>query len=200
MEKGPDCPHTGNVRFFPLRRHATLHKAFKATADTLGAHPRRRILWAVAFFVSGLAAAVLVGAGKSDAQDDYAPLDPITTYPSTGPTNTSPAPRPSPLRTPSTTSPATTPAPTPRPPRNTVVIKGTSVEDFRFSPRTLRVRRGRLVRWSWNGDAPHNVAFRRLRKRSRTASEGRFRLRFGRRGTHRYLCTVHGFRGKIVVR
>lgn len=178
-----------------------LRKAFKATADTGGACPRRRILWAVAFSVPGLAAAALVGAHQSNAQSDYPPLDPPTTpYPDTTPTSPAPTPLPTPNQTPTTTSPAPTPSPTPSPSKNTVVIKGTSSANYRFSPRTLRVRRGKRVRWSWNSNAPHNVVFRRLHKRSRTARQGRFRLRFGRRGSYRYLCTVHDFRGKVVVR
>lgn len=180
-----------------------LQEALKATADTARAFPRRRILWAVTFFVPGLAAAVLVGAGQSEAQDDYPPLEPpATTYPETSPTTTSPAltPSPTPNQTPTTTSPAPTMFPTPRSTKNTVVIKGTRLTNYRFSPRTLRVRRGKRVRWSWNSNAPHNVVLRRLHKRSRTAAQGRFALRFSSRGTYRYLCTVHDFRGKIVVR
>ncbi len=179
-----------------------LGRAPKATAGTVRASPRRRILWAVAISVPGLAAAVLVGAGQSSAQDDYPPLYPPTTYPDTSPTTTSPAPTPSPTpnQTPATTSPAPTPSPAPRPANDTVIIKGTRGANYRFSPRTLRIRRGMRVRWSWNSNAPHNVAFRRLRKRSRTASQGRFTLRFRRRGSYRYLCTVHDFGGKIVVR
>ena len=179
-----------------------LRRALKATAGTVRESPRRRVLWAVAFSVPGLAAAVLVGAGQSDAQSDYPPLDPPTTYPDTTPTTTSPTrtPSPAPNQAPTTTSPTTTPSPAPRPAKNTVVIKGTRNANYRFSPRRLRVRRGQRVRWSWNSNAPHNVVFRGLRKRSRTASQGRFTLRFRRRGSYRYLCTVHDFRGKIVVR
>ena len=179
-----------------------LREALKATADFARAFPRRRIVWAVAFFVPGVAAAVLVGAGQSQAQDDYPPLEPpTTTYPETTPTTTSPAvtPSPTPNQAPTTTAPGPTASPAPGSTKNTVVIKGTRSATYRFSPRTLRVRRGKRVRWSWNSNAPHNVVFRRLHKRSRTASDGRFALRFRRRGTYRYLCTVHDFRGKIVV-
>ena len=79
-----------------------------------------------------------------------------------------------------------------------VVIKGTS--SYRFSPRTLKVRSGRSVKWSWHSNAPHNVVFRKLHKRSKTGNSGNFKLRFSKRGSFRYVCTVHGFTGKIVVK
>lgn len=176
--------------------------ASKATADALLASPRRRAFWSLAFAVAGVAAAALVAAGQSDAQDDYPGVNPpVTTYPdTTTPTTTSPAPGPSPGLTPGTTSPAPVPSPIPRPAKGTVVIKGTSISSYRFSPRTLRIKRGKRARWSWTSNAPHNVVFRRPRKRSKTASQGRFALRFRRRGTYRYVCTVHDFGGKVVVR
>ena len=116
----------------------------------------------------------------------------------------SPGTTPPPGSTPTTTSPTSTPAPTTSPNsttrKNTVVIKGTSGDGYRFSPRRLRTRRGKRITWTWNSNAPHNVVFRRPRKRSKTADQGEFKLRFRKRGTYRYLCTVHDFGGKIVVR
>lgn len=178
-----------------------LRSALRATPGTAPASRRRR-LWAGAL-CAGLAGAALVGVGPSDAQDDYYPTDPPTTDPGSTPTTTSPPPAASPGSSPTTTSPTPAPSPTVTPPtagKNTIVIKGTSSANYRFSPRRLTVRRGKRVTWRWNSNAPHNVVFRRLRKRSRTASEGRFKLPFRRRGTYRYLCTVHEFGGKVVVR
>jgi plastocyanin len=177
---------------------------FKATSGPAQAFRRRRTLWAVALGVPSLAGAVLIGAAQSEAQYEYpeypAPPPPTTPTPGAPPPTTSPGQTPSPGAPPPTTSPAPTPSPSPKPTRNTVVIEGTSTVDYRFRPRTLRVRRGKRVRWTWNSNAPHNVVFRKLRKRSRTAPQGSFALRFRRRGTHRYLCTVHDFGGKVVVR
>jgi plastocyanin len=79
-----------------------------------------------------------------------------------------------------------------------VVIKGKST--YRFSPRTLTVKRGQGVKWSWNSNAPHNVDFRRLHKKSKTGDRGSFSLHFAKRGSFGYVCTVHGFTGKIVVK
>ena len=171
-----------------------------------GAAPRRapqfvrRLPWVVAF-CAGLAAAALVGAGQSDAQDDYYPTYPPTTSPgTTTPTTTSPGTTPLPGFAPTTTSPTSAPPPISTPRKNTVVIKGTSGDTYRFAPRRLRIRRGKRVTWTWNSNAPHNVVFRRPRKRSKTTSRGEFKLRFRKRGTYRYLCTVHDFGGRIVVR
>jgi plastocyanin len=62
------------------------------------------------------------------------------------------------------------------------------------------VKRGKRVRWTWNSNAPHNVRFRKLHKQSKTVRRGTYRLRFAKRGTYRYVCTVHGFTGKVVVK
>ncbi len=144
----------------------------KAAAATGDARTlaRRRIIKAAGVGLSGVAAAASVGAGQSAAQ-----------YP----TPTMPTP----------TAPATTPAPA----RNTVVIKG-SDGIYRFSPRTLKVAKGKRVRWRWRSDAAHNVTFRQLNKHSKTREQASYALTFRTRGTYRYVCTVHDFTGKIVVR
>jgi plastocyanin len=148
----------------------------------------RRKPIAVVVALAGLVTAGVVGAGVSGAQ--YGPYPPSATQTSTSPSYT----------TPTTTSTTPAPAPTRKRAKNTVGIKGTSIADYRFSPRTLKIKRGKRVKWSWNSNAPHNVKFSRLHKKSRTVKRGSFRLRFKERGTYRYLCTVHGFTGKVVVR
>jgi plastocyanin len=126
---------------------------------------------AAAVALAGLAMGGSVGAGMSSAQ--YPPPD---------------------------TTPSPTPAPTPKPSKSTVVIKGTSISNYRFSPRTLKIKHGQRVKWSWKSNAPHNVTFRKLHKHSKTVQHSTYRLRFAKRGTYRYLCTVHGFTGKVVVK
>ena len=79
-----------------------------------------------------------------------------------------------------------------------VVIKGSST--YRFSPKTFKVRHGHRVTWRWNSNEPHNVTFHKLHKHSKTGDSGSFKLRFAKRGTYRYECTIHGFTGKIVVK
>jgi plastocyanin len=79
-----------------------------------------------------------------------------------------------------------------------------SLEDVRFTPSSVQVKRGDRVRWTWNdGATPHNVSSRgTLRFRSSsTKTRGIYVVRFNQAGTHRYLCTIHpGMAGKVVVR
>jgi len=83
--------------------------------------------------------------------------------------------------------------------------KTVTIEDVDFSPGTVRVSRGDRVRWVWR-DGPytqHNVRSRGSRRfeGSGTKTEGTHTVRFRRRGTYRYVCTVHmGMEAKVVVR
>ena len=83
-------------------------------------------------------------------------------------------------------------------PANT--IKGNYSRGYHFKPRKLTVKRGTTVTWSWNSDAPHNVHVHGRKHHSRTDTAVKhFRLKFKHAGTFKYKCTVHGFKGKIVV-
>ena len=79
---------------------------------------------------------------------------------------------------------------------HTVVLKG-----LRFRPSTVSIRRGESVTWLWrDGRIEHNVAFGALR--SRTQASGSYTVRFTRRGTFGYECTLHvaeGMHGKVIV-
>jgi plastocyanin len=72
----------------------------------------------------------------------------------------------------------------------------------RFIPSTLTIKRGESVTWVWrDGSTRHNVTGPGFR--SRTQSHGTFTVRFGRKGTVHYRCTIHvaeGMVGKVVVR
>jgi plastocyanin len=87
--------------------------------------------------------------------------------------------------------------------------KSVSVEDDFFSPKARSISRGDKVVWRWKGSNPHNVRFRsapsgaKRPKGSSTKSSGRFARSFSRRGTYRYVCTIHedsGMKGRVVVR
>lgn len=89
------------------------------------------------------------------------------------------------------------------------VTKSVSVRDDLFSPSAARVSRGGKVVWRWKGDNDHNVRFRSApggAKRPRGSSiksSGRFARTFTRRGTYRYVCTIHedlGMKGRVVVK
>lgn len=125
--------------------------------------------------LAGFAVAGAFGAGQSDAQ--YGPYPPP----------------------PSSTTPPKPPS-THKQAKNTVVIKGASDAKYRFSPKTLKIKHGKRVKWSWSSNAPHNITFKKLHKHSKTVEEGRYKRKFSKPGTYRYICTVHGFKGKIVVK
>lgn len=81
----------------------------------------------------------------------------------------------------------------------TVGITGTSFTNYSFHPKTVTVNKGSTVHWSWNSNAPHNVTFKKLGKHSATAAKGTYKLKFKHAGTYKYLCTIHDFRGKVIV-
>jgi plastocyanin len=76
----------------------------------------------------------------------------------------------------------------------TVVLR-----NIAFSPATLTVRTGDVVRWTWrDGSIPHNVTARSFR--SKTQTSGSFAVRFRHPGTFRYFCTLHPqMKARIVV-
>jgi plastocyanin len=79
---------------------------------------------------------------------------------------------------------------------HTVVLK-----EIGFHPATLNIRRGDSVTWLWrDGGVEHNVTAAGFH--SRTQGRGSYTVKFTRRGTFSYRCTIHvalGMRGKIVV-
>jgi plastocyanin len=83
-----------------------------------------------------------------------------------------------------------------------------SVRDDVFSPKSVSIRRGTKVVWSWKGDNPHNVRFRTVpsgasKPRSETQTSGRYARKFRDRGRYRYVCTIHedlGMKGSLRVR
>jgi plastocyanin len=79
---------------------------------------------------------------------------------------------------------------------HTVVLK-----EIAFHPSSLNIRRGDSVTWLWrDSGTEHNVTFAGFH--SRTQGRGSYTVKFTRRGTFNYRCTIHvalGMRGKIVV-
>lgn len=75
------------------------------------------------------------------------------------------------------------------------------LQNFRFHPPSLSINRGDTVTWLWRDKGiSHNVTGSGFK--SRTMANGSFTMRFSRRGTFNYRCTIHvslGMRGKIVV-
>lgn|SRR5437763_16405714 len=79
---------------------------------------------------------------------------------------------------------------------HTVVLK-----EHLFHPATSNIRRGDKVKWVWRDEeTEHNVTFRGFH--SATQAVGSYTVRFNRRGTFHYFCTIHvseGMKGKVVV-
>lgn len=80
-----------------------------------------------------------------------------------------------------------------------VFITGDSADTYAFEPSILNVDKGTKVNWSWDSNAPHNVTFKKLDKASETGASETFHLKFKQAGTFKFHCTVHGFRGKVIV-
>jgi plastocyanin len=82
-----------------------------------------------------------------------------------------------------------------------VTIKG-SYGVYHFSPGTVTIEKGKTVHWSWSSDAKHNVTFgpKLNGKHSGTKYAATdFKVTFNKTGTFHYRCTVHDFKGKVVV-
>jgi plastocyanin len=80
----------------------------------------------------------------------------------------------------------------------TVRIKGSSIATYHFKPKAVTVKKGTTVHWKWDSNAPHNVFFS-AKKHSSTGKSGTYKRTFKKAGTYRYVCTIHGFHGKVVV-
>ena len=66
-----------------------------------------------------------------------------------------------------------------------------NVQDNQFAAAAVRLATGGTVRWTWQGDNPHNVTFTGG-PASATQSSGTFERKFDTAGTFRYTCTIHG--------
>jgi plastocyanin len=76
-----------------------------------------------------------------------------------------------------------------------------TLKSIRFHPAALSVKRGDTVTWVWrDGPTAHNVTGSGFK--SKTMAKGSFKVRFTRKGTFNYRCTIHssqGMVGKVVV-
>jgi plastocyanin len=76
-----------------------------------------------------------------------------------------------------------------------------TLKEISFHPGTLNIRRGESVRWLWRDEGTqHNVTFSGFH--SRTQGQGSYSVRFTRRGTYNYRCTIHvalGMKGRVIV-
>jgi plastocyanin len=84
---------------------------------------------------------------------------------------------------------------------NTAATHTVVLQNIRFHPGTLSIKRGDTVTWQWRDKGiDHNVTGSSFK--SRTMGSGSFSVRFTHAGTFNYHCTIHvsqGMRGSIVV-
>lgn len=76
-----------------------------------------------------------------------------------------------------------------------------TIHGYAFHPKSVTIHRGDRVTWLFrDGSIAHNVTGRGFRH-SPTKSSGSFTVRFNRRGTYSYTCTLHPWMtGRVVVR
>lgn len=87
--------------------------------------------------------------------------------------------------------------------------KRVSVRDDLFVAKSVTIKSGDRVKWTWRDSNDHNVTFRKVPKgaskkpRAKTRSSGTFTRKFTKRGTYRYVCTIHedfGMTGSVKVK
>lgn len=77
------------------------------------------------------------------------------------------------------------------------------VDDYRFTPKTLTVKKGTTVKWVWVGGADHDVRIVSGPGReaaSKVMTNGTYRRRFTRKGTYRIDCSLHSHVMRMTVK
>ncbi len=81
--------------------------------------------------------------------------------------------------------------------------KRVTIGDLFFKKSTIRIKSGDTVRWHWVGVAPHDVTVKKgpVKFHSKIKTSGTYSKKLRKRGTYRYICTVHPtqMKGKIIV-
>jgi plastocyanin len=89
------------------------------------------------------------------------------------------------------------------PDANAAATKKVKVGDVFFRKAKIRIQRGDTVKWTWVGELPHDVTVKRGPRKfhSKTKTSGTYRKTIKKRGTYRYICSVHpvDMKGRIVV-
>jgi plastocyanin len=86
------------------------------------------------------------------------------------------------------------------PPAQASRTASVDINNFKFHPRTLAVRRGTTVVFSNSARVAHTATDRGVFDSGRIRPGQSFSVRFGQKGTFAYHCKIHRFmRGKIVV-
>jgi plastocyanin len=78
--------------------------------------------------------------------------------------------------------------------------KTVKVLDFKFTPKTLTVKKGTKVTWKWGGKVIHNVTVQKGPKKfhSATISTGSYSQTLTKPGTYNIVCTIHIAQGMVM--
>jgi plastocyanin len=81
--------------------------------------------------------------------------------------------------------------------------KTVKVLDFKFTPKTLTVRKGTKINWQWGGKVLHNVTLTKGPKgakkfASKTQAKGSFAQTLTTPGTYQIVCTLHTSLGMVM--
>jgi plastocyanin len=67
---------------------------------------------------------------------------------------------------------------------------------FGFSPKSLSIKKGDTVKWSWSGSVPHNVSGKGFKSKSGTKVT--YSHKFTKAGTFTVICTFHKALGQTM--
>ena len=78
--------------------------------------------------------------------------------------------------------------------------KTVKVEDFKFTPKVLTVKKGTKVTWKWTGAVQHNVTVLSGPQKfhSKTITKGTFAQTLNKPGTYQIVCTLHTGIGMVM--
>jgi plastocyanin len=104
---------------------------------------------------------------------------------------------------PLTLSAAALPAVASQPKATAAATKGVKVGDLFFKKSRITIDSGDTVKWTWVGELPHDVTVTKGPRKfnSKTKTSGTYAKKLRKRGTYRYICSVHPveMKGRIVV-
>ncbi len=104
---------------------------------------------------------------------------------------------------PLTLAAAALPAGASEPDARASATKRVKVGDLFFKKSKVTIQSGDTVKWTWVGEAPHDVTVTKGPRKfhSKTKTSGTYSKKLRKRGTYRYICTVHpdDMKGKVVV-
>jgi plastocyanin len=104
---------------------------------------------------------------------------------------------------PMTLAAAALPAVASEPDAQASATKRVKIGDLFFKKSRITIESGDTVKWTWVGALPHDVTVTQGPRKfhSKTKASGTYSKKLRRRGTYRYICSVHpnDMKGRIVV-